>query len=372
MATDLDDYAIHQVVENMEQVEGRNPRWVDELWFHVGTADGQLSVAGHMGVYPATATMDAAASVVHGGKQHDARFGRVVQGDRDRREVGGMTAEILEPFTSWRFRLAPADGQAASFDITLETPNQPMEVAGPVQHRRDGRQLIWDLWHYAQAGRASGTVTVNGQTLTLDPATAAGARERTWGVRPIFGQVPNLGTPPSSIGSRSLWLSAAFANQSLWLWRIEPANPAHANLTGSLADDTGRTRLDGAIAGAHGGTEPDRIVAAQPALELEADGKRLKGGTVGVTNWNGNTRELSIRPLTTLYAKGLGYGAGDFRHVEFKGDLAQCATVDLGGAAPPAELLSNESGHINPFGIEHFCEITSGGETGYGVVRLSI
>ena len=41
MATELDDYAIHQIVENMELVEGRNPRWVDELWFHVGTTDGR-------------------------------------------------------------------------------------------------------------------------------------------------------------------------------------------------------------------------------------------------------------------------------------------------------------------------------------------
>ncbi len=369
MATELDDYAIHQIVENMELVEGRNPRWVDELWFHIGTTDGSLSVAGHMGVYPPTATMDAAASVAYGGRQYDVRFGRRVDGDRDRREVGGISADIVDPFRAWRFKLEPAEGQAVSFDLEFRSELQPMEVAGPVQHRRDGRQLIWDLYQYSQAGTASGSVTIEGETIAVDGAV--GVRERSWGVRPVFGQIPFLGRPPSSIGSRSFWMAATAGALSGWVWRIEPAG-GHPEATGGLGDDTGRTRLDGCLAGPHGEGEPVRISGADLDLQFEMDGKRLRGGSASLQDWNGGTHELSLKPLTTIYAKGLGYGHPDFRHIEYKDGIAQTETHDTTDPATIGQLLDNDSGHINPFAIEHFCEITAAEQTAYGVVRLSI
>lgn len=369
MATELDDYAIHQIVENMELVEGRNPRWVDELWFHIGTTDGSLSVAGHMGVYPPTATMDAAASVAYGGKQYDVRFGRRVDGDRDRREVGGISADIVDPFRAWRFKLEPAEGQAISFDLEFRSELQPMEVAGPVQHRRDGRQLLWDLYQYSQTGTASGTVTIEGETIAVDGAI--GARERSWGVRPVFGQIPHLGVPPSSIGSRSFWLASTAGEISGWVWRIEPEG-GHPAATGNLSDDSGRTRLDGCIVGPHGGDEPTRLSGADLDLQYEMDGKRLAGGSVTLHDWDGGAHALTLKPLTTIYAKGLGYGHPDFRHIEYKDGVAQAETHDTTDGAAVARLLDNDSGHINPFAIEHFCEITAGELTAYGVVRLSI
>ena len=98
MATALDDYAIHQIVENMELVEGRNPRWTDELWFHASSVDGKLTISAHIGVYPQTATMDAAVSVAIGDKQYNVRASRVVDGDRDTKQVDCISAEIIDPF----------------------------------------------------------------------------------------------------------------------------------------------------------------------------------------------------------------------------------------------------------------------------------
>jgi hypothetical protein len=37
-----------------------------------------------------------------------------------------------------------------------------------------------------------------------------------------------------------------------------------------------------------------------------------------------------------------------------------------------AELTSNPAGHINPYGIEQFCEFECNGERGYGVIRTSV
>lgn len=372
MLTAIDDLTIHQTVGTMDQVHGRNPRWCDKLWFHAGTIDGRLSVAVHLGVYPATRTMDAAAAVVLEGRLYSARFSRQCVTDRDERRVGGLSATIEEHFRSWRFRLEAGDGHALSFDLRFLASRQPMEVSAPVFHRSRGQHVTWDMWHYAQAGRAEGTVRVGSNELRLEPTASVAVRDRSWGVRPIFGQVPRLAPVPDSIGQHSFWLGAELPTQSVWCWRIEPGSSERAHLTGNLADETGRVRLDGAFAGEHGGPGPVRIVAAEPQLDLDGLG-RLRGGTVTLTTWDGQKQELRLRPLTTLYGKALGYGHPEFRHNEWKGaSLSQYEEIDLTDEAAHAPLAANESGHINPFGIEHLCEVSAGGATGHGVVRLSI
>ena len=70
--------------------------------------------------------------------------------------------------------------------------------------------------------------------------------------------------------------------------------------------------------------------------------------------------------------RGSAHGHPDFRHIEYKDGVAQTETHDTTDGVTVARLLDNDSGHINPFAIEHFCEITAGGGTSYGVVRLSI
>ncbi|MBI4299650.1 MAG: hypothetical protein HY677_00835, partial [Chloroflexi bacterium] len=312
MITELDDLTIHQIPTTMDHVDSGDPRWIDKLWFHVGTTSGEVSVAGHLGAYPNTNTMDGAASVRVGDKQYNARFARELSRDRDRRQVGALSAEIVEHFKAWRFVLAPREGQDISFDIRLESAQQPMEVLAPVFHRQE-RHIIWNMWHYAQLGRASGSITVAGRNIALKPESAVGARDRSWGVRPIFGQVPRLAPLPESICVRSLWLAGQFDDHSVWLWLMEPQDRKRAGLFGNLSDQTGRTRVDGAMAFGHGdGREQPRVVAAQPKLDLAPDGKSLRGGEIKVTDWDGREMTLSVRPLSTLYSKGLGYGHSQF------------------------------------------------------------
>ncbi|MCC6420685.1 MAG: hypothetical protein IT429_20800 [Gemmataceae bacterium] len=372
MLTAIDDLTIHQTIGTMDQVHGRNPRWCDKLWFHAGTVDGRLSVAVHLGVYPATRTMDGAAAAVLDGRLYSARFSRLCVTDRDERRVGDLSAMIEEHFRAWRFTLAAGDGRPFAFDLRFLASRQPMEVSAPVFQRSRGQHVTWDLWHYAQAGRAEGTVQIGSTEIRLEPATSVAVRDRSWGVRPIFGQVPRLAPVPDSIGRHSFWLGAELPAQSVWCWRIEPPSPERGHLTGDLADETGRVRLDGAFAREHGGADPVRIVSAQPDLDLDGLG-RLRGGSVSLTTWDGQKQELRLRPLTTLYGKALGYGHPDFRHNEWKGvALAQYEETDLADEATQMKLAANDSGHINPFGIEHLCEVSAGSATGHGVVRLSI
>lgn len=372
MLTEIDDFTIHQTPGTMDQVQGRNPRWLDKLWFHIGTTDGRLSVAGHMGVYPATQTMDAAAAVTFDGKLYSARFARACKTDRDNRQVGPLAAAIVEHFRSWRFVLEPAAGQPISFDLELQSEFQPMEVSAPVFHRQRGQHVIWDMWHYAQTGRARGTVRVDGATLEVSPDASFGVRDRSWGVRPIFGQVPWLAPLPESIGKSSVWLAAELPDRAIWCWRIEPLAADRAHLVGNLADQTGRTRVDGAIAGRHGAGPPQRVIDLRPEVAFDRKG-RLQAIAARMFDTDESIYDVRLRPITTMYGQALGYGHPEFRHNEWKGDsVAQHEVVDLGDDVAVAGLMANPARHINPFGVEHLCEVTVDGTAGHGVVRLSI
>jgi len=367
--TDLDDPPIHQIPYTMDHVQDLNPRWADEAWFSGGTPDGRLRVAVYIGVYPTTNTMDAAASVVLDGVQRDVRFSRILDHDRDRRVVGGLSADITEPMRGWRLTLAPGDGYDVSFTFDFAASHEPVEVSAPVFHRRDGRHTIWDLWHYNQVGSLRGSLTVAGQQIAVDgPA----ARERSWGVRPVFGQVPKFAPLPDNICSQSLWLAASLGDTSAWLWRMEPVS-GRPNLTGNLSDETGRVRLDGAIAGRTGaGRTPSRVVAVEPQLTYADNGKTLQHATLVLHDWDGGKQQLVLRPVSTLYATGLGYGHPSFRHIEHKGaSVTQFERHDLSAPGVVSGLLANPAGHVNPFGVEQLCAV-DGDARGHAIVRLSI
>ena len=368
MATALDDYAIHQIVENMELVEGRNPRWTDEVWFHAGSADGKINISAYIGVYPQTATMDAAVSVVIGGKQYNVRASRIVNGDRDTKQVDCISAEIIEPFQEWQFIVEEKENQPISLKISFKSLNQPIEVSAPVQHRNDGRQLVWDQWRYVQTGNFQGQIQHEGETIDF---SGSGAKERAWGIRPILGQIPNLGRIPESIGKQSIWFSAEIDNESFWFWKIEPSDQEHANHIGNLSDTTGRTKLDGGISGPHGKQSPSQIVAIDSKLNYAKNGVLIDDSQVTITDWNDSIYEIEIHPLATLYAKGLGYGHETFRHIEYKGVQYENEEYDLTSNTQTDSLIENSTGHLNPFIAEQFCELKIGKTTGYGIVRVS-
>ncbi len=368
MATALDDYAIHQIVENMELVEGRNPRWTDELWFHASSVDGKITISAHIGVYPQTATMDAAVCVAIGDKQYNVRASRVVNGDRDTKQVDGISAEIIDPFKEWHFSVEEKENQPVSLEISFKSLNQPIEVSAPIQHRNDGRQLVWDQWKYVQTGNFQGQIKHKGENIDF---SGFGAKERSWGVRPILGQIPNLGRIPESIGKKSVWFSAEIGKESFWFWQITPNDQEHAYHIGNLSDTTGRTKLDGGISGEHGGEKPSQIVAIDSELNYAKNGILIDDSQLTIMDWNNSTYEVKIHPLATLYAKGLGYGHETFKHIEYKGVQYENEEYDLSSNERVNSLLDNQSGHLNPFIAEQFCEMKIGKTTGYGIVRVS-
>ncbi len=374
MITALDDLGIHQGYGTLDQVESGDPRWFEALWFHVGLPSGELAVAGHLGCYPVANTMDAAASIRMGQSQWNVRAARELQRDRANMSVGPIRAEVLEPFRRWRFVLEGDTAEGPALDLELVSDHYPMEVGAPVFHRHDGRHVTWEMWHYVQSVRANGTVTIDGEQHTLSAESTWGVRDRSWGVRPIFGQVPLKAPLPDSIARSSTWLAARFADRDIWLWQMEPVRPFAVRAFGNLSDETGRVRLDGRVAGplTDAAQELPRILSAELHLETEPDTPLIRAGQVTATDSDGRAWPIAVRPLSALFSRGLGYGNPEFRHVEHKSDSLQRDVYDLSKAATVAELTSNPAGHINPYGIEQFCEFECNGDRGYGVIRTSV
>ena len=103
------------------------------------------------------------------------------------------------------------------------------------------------------------------------------------------------------------------------------------------------------------------------------DGKRLKGGTVEVRDWDGGVHEATLKPLTTIYAKGLGYGHPDFRHIEYKDGVAQAETHDTTDGGDPSRACSTTIPATSTRSRSSTsARSPSGEQTSYGVVRLSI
>lgn len=374
MITALDDLTIHQGYGTVDQVESGDPRWFEALWFHAGLASGALAIAGHLGTYPVANTVDAAASIRAGQRQWNVRAARELAGDRANMAAGPIKAQVVEPFRRWRFVLEPRGPSDPHFDLEFVSDRYPMEVAAPVLHRHDGRHLTWEMWHYVQTGMVRGAVTVDGREHVLGPDSAWGVRDRSWGVRPVFGQVPWKAPVPDSIARSSTWVAARFPQRDIWLWLMEPLNPMRTRAFGNLSDATGRVRLDGCVAGrlTDAAEVLPRILTADIGLEFEPGTRLVCGGTIGASDSDGLDWAMTVRPVTALYSRGLGFGNPDFRHVEYKGNAVQDDVYDLASPGLAAELTSNPAGHINPYGVEQFCELTCNGERGYGVIRTSI
>jgi hypothetical protein len=84
-----------------------------------------------------------------------------------------------------------------SFDLTFEGVTFPFEE--PHFLRRSGPRIVMDYTRMTQNGRWSGTLTVGGRTYEVSPDGWWGAKDHSWGVRPLGGEPQSA--PPGAAGS---------------------------------------------------------------------------------------------------------------------------------------------------------------------------
>jgi hypothetical protein len=304
--------------------ESDAPGWFDRFWVNAHARDGRTTISQGLGVYRNTGVMDAFAIVVRGRDQRMVRASRALGADVGPLEVGPISAEIEEPLTRWRFRLAPGNDAGIAYDFRFTSAFAPIDC---------GRMRDWS--HFVQAGRPAGTLTIDGETIELDPESWRAGRDRSWGLRP-------------ETQTRFNWVCAQSESTHVWYLAVE-------NAAGEQRVAQGFVRTQDGV---------EKITRIERKPDFGSDGA-FRAADVRLETESGRTLALEVRRLpSSVYLRGGLYGGWrGWKHGDAKGPLhveAERWALDVPTTLRDAEGL-----------IDHVSGIRIDGADGVGIFELN-
>lgn len=349
-----DEYFTHQTSLPHAMVASSDPSWRERYWVSVQDVEaGDTVLTLGLGRYPNQDVMEAFACLSRQGVQRNVRLSRTLLPDSHGMRVGPFSVDVLEPMRALRFRLDDNDSDLA-FDVTWTATTEPLLEGRFFQISR--ARTTYDAIRYVQHGRASGSITVGGESIALAEDRWWGERDHSWGTRPLPRAA---GQPP---GERPEWRMLLFAPLQLpdfglhvYLQESAPGRPVHlsAGLTPRLGS----------------GREFEPIVAVDHDLTWEqgAAAPTLVGGTLALTLHGGERLEFGIRALPgRAHLRGGGYeGWNGWMQGHWRGDLT--AEHDVWDLTDAAEFYRYAKA-----GSDHLVEVTHDGRTGYGVMEYMV
>ena len=285
MLTRADDYPVHQTPEPIAYAGG-DRNFYDRYFFNGYSSDGAMFFAVAMGFYPQLGIADAAFSLIIDGVQHNVRASRhLVGGERMLTSVGPVHVEVVEPLQQLRVRL-DANDSGITANILFNARHAPIEE--PRFIRRNGTRLFMDYTRMTQNGVWSGSITNEGETISLEDGNIMGTRDRSWGIRPVGAAESQ---PP--VGGNLA--------QFFWLW--SPCNFERHSVFAHTNDDANGLPWNrrAVITGGGDMAEMDEV---DIALTYEPGGRRLAEAKFRL----GAKAELILQPIGVhFYMRGLGY-----------------------------------------------------------------
>ncbi len=348
MLTPLDDYLAHQTPETFDRVATSDRNFFDRYYFNCHDLDGELLLVLGMGLYPNLGVIDAFTSVVIDGIQHIIRSSRALGANRLNTSVGPHTVEVIEGLRRLRIRCAPNEWDV-SYDLTFEGVTFPYEE--PRFYRRLGPRVVQDYLRLTQCGRWSGEITAAGRTYRVTPDRWWGARDHSWGIRPVGEPEPRSA------------LQAAAPGSFYWNWSPQQYPDFCLMYTVSENQDGSRWHEAGGILPPYeAGRESVPFTSVRHDLRLLPGTRTFDGGDLFLKAEDGRELHVTGRPLARLYMSGVGYGP-PWRHGQYHGPLA--VEGDRWDLRNPETVRRIAGLH------ETLCEWTvEGGPTGYGVFEF--
>lgn len=218
----LDEFPVHQIAQPIAWADSSDRNFYDRYYFNAHDRTGEIFLITGMGYYPNLGVKDAFVLIARRGAAdgslaatHTAvHLSDGMDQDRLHPHVNGYRIEAIEPLKKLRVILEETEGLA--IDMTWEglfeaTQEQPHQL-------RSGNRAIIDTCRFAQAGSWSGTISVDGEAIAVDPGTWIGTRDRSWGIR-TSGESEPAGRPadPPFEGSWWLYIPMAFDDFGLVL-----------------------------------------------------------------------------------------------------------------------------------------------------------
>ncbi len=348
----LDDLLIHQNYGTLDNVVEPDPRFFDRFYFNLQDISGQLSISQGIGVYPNMGVSDGFSCIATPEFQINVRASReLVNGDRDIMAVGPVHAEVVEPMTTWRFRLDENES-GARYDITYTGSFEAMEPKRLVS-MVDGRR-VWDWTHFGHVGRASGWLELDGTRTEITPDRHYVLRDRSWGVRPGVAVIEDISNwfTSANWGERYNWCVIQVESFYLWYFQTHERDETPRFFESMIRWST-----------AKGGGQ-EKVAKLVRRLRFEGN-EHFLGAEVDLHLESGRVLTIEMERLpTTVHLKGANYGGRD--------------GIYQGMRQGPLKIMVDRwepaDSRLNPASLgmqDHVVRVKYGEETGYGICELS-
>ncbi len=330
MLTPADDYPLHQTPEPLA-FAGSDRNFYDRFFFNGYSASGDVFFAVALGVYPQLNIMDASVCLLVGGRQHNLRSSKEMQGDRLNLQLGPIKVEIVVPLHQTRITIADNEYGLTG---TLTATARHDAIEEPRFTRRNGTRLFMDYTRATQNISWQGGFALNGQEITVDGCL--GTRDRSWGLRPVGTADPQANVPPSEPQFYWLWTPVNFADACVF---------AHSN-DDAMGDAWNRRAVVDLLKA--GSCTAYETVDFAPSYE--ADTRRISALHVAL---GGGAQARFTPQATRFYMQGLGYTHSEWGHGCHHG--AERIAYDVIEAEKAEDEL--KAGQMQNLHIQQLCKV---------------
>jgi hypothetical protein len=298
--TKMDEYPRHQIGGTFDSVQSDSVHWNDGFYFTLGDEATGATLFAAIRLYPNTDVMDGFACVTLEGRQHNLRLSRRLRPRIDDIKVGPLALHILDPLKT--LRLECSDNEyGISFDLMWKALHEPYLEDRIVRYA--GGRKVYDRTNFDQCCSVTGTITVEGRTLNVTPATWVGVRDHSWGMGRTGGGASSAIAPDNSRDPRRgfamrQWTMVRMPDRVMF-WQF------HLQADGSFDP------LETVVI---------PLNAAQPRwsyVDAEASADRIEGlpraerTRVSLTRPDGGVDRFELTPVSSpVYLQGGGYHDG--------------------------------------------------------------
>lgn len=343
MPAPLDEYPIHQTPLSMARVGTSDRNFYDRSYFNGHDRDGGTLLITGGGVYPNLGVIDAFAAVRRGDIQRTVRFSDALVHRDTQTRVGGYRIEVLEALQ--RIRVI-CEHEDLSFDLTWEgafpaVQEQPHLIL-------NGNRPIIDATRFAQVGSWAGTLSVDGEDITVDPQVWTGTRDRSWGIRPV-GETEPPGRAAAEPSGGFWWLYVPLRFDDFAVIIIVQEEPDGRR----TLNDATRIWPDGRV---------EQLGWPRVHIDYRSGTRLPTAARLELTTPDGKPLDLEITVGTGVPLHvGCGYGGDpDWLHGQWKGrDWSLSTRYDLTDPTIAPRI---------PYGvIDHVARARLGTATGWGL-----
>jgi len=342
----LDEYPVHQTPLPMDRVASSDRNFYDRCYFNAHDRTGEVFMVTGLGVYPNLGVIDAYAAARCGDRQWSVRFSDALAERSLDQQVGGYRIEVVEPLRRLSLSCAAPDG-GVEFDLHW-TGAFPAVQEEP-HLMLSGRRPILDASRFSQVGSWDGRLRVGDREFTVTGDRWSGARDRSWGIRPVGEPEPPGRAAAESAMGGFWWLYMPLRFESCAVTVIVQENPDGYR----TLNDARRVWPDGRV---------DQLGWPRLEISYRPGTRHPESARIHLTDPAGRPLTLEVETVTSVPLHvGAGYGADpDWSHGRWMGrEWSSSAVYDLTDPAVAGRV---------PFGvIDHLARARLDGEEGWGM-----